>query len=58
LRIDLITVYDLAHLEGIAIPFHDGEKPPFSACRFRDPDRRADAVLGVIKVLARAASAS
>jgi hypothetical protein len=51
LRIDLLTVYDLDELEGIAIPFHDGEKPPFSSCRFRHPDRRHEAVLGLIKVL-------
>jgi hypothetical protein len=51
LRIDIVTIYDLAQLEGIAIPFHEGEKPPFSACRFRHPDRRPDAVLGLVKVL-------
>jgi len=51
LRINLITGYDLAQLEGIRIPFHGDEKPPFSACRFRFPDRRSEAVLGVIKVL-------
>jgi hypothetical protein len=51
LRIDLVTIYDLAQLEGIAIPFHEGEKLPFSASRFRHPDRRPEAVLGVIKVL-------
>ncbi len=51
LRIDLLTIYDLAQLEGIPIPFHDGEKPPFSACRFRHPDRRSEAVLGLVKVL-------
>jgi hypothetical protein len=51
LRIDLLTIYDLAQLEGIAIPFHVGEKPPYSTCRFRHPDRRSDAVLGVIKIL-------
>jgi hypothetical protein len=51
LRIDLLTIYDLRHLEGIPIPFHVGEKPPFSACRFRHPDSRKEAVLGVIKVL-------
>lgn len=51
LRIDLITAYDLSQLEGIQIPFHGEENPPFSASRFRHPDRRAEAVLGVIKVL-------
>ena len=51
LRIDLLTIYDLAQLEGIPIPFHEGEKPPFSARRFRHPDRRAEAVLGLVKVL-------
>lgn len=51
LRIDLITVYDPAHLEGIQIPFHGDEKPPYSACRFKYPDRRQDALLGLIKVL-------
>lgn len=51
LRIDLLTIYDVAQLEGIPIPFHVGEKPPFSACRFRHPDRHKEAVLGVIKVL-------
>jgi hypothetical protein len=51
LRIDLITIYDLAQLEGIPIPFHGDEKPPLSACRFKHPDRRAEAVLGLIKVL-------
>ena len=51
LRIDLITVYDLAQLEGIPIPFHGDEKPPLSACRFRHPGRRSEAVLGLVKVL-------
>ncbi|MEQ4204599.1 hypothetical protein [Actinopolymorpha sp. B9G3] len=51
LRIDLLTIYDLAHLEGIPIPFHGEETPPLSACRFRHPDRRSEAVLGLIKVL-------
>jgi len=51
LRIDLITVYDLAKLEGIRIPFHGDEEPPYSACRFKDPDNRRDALLGLIKVL-------
>jgi hypothetical protein len=51
LRIDLITIYDMAQLEGIQIPFHGDEKPPYSACRFRYPDRRSDAVLGLVKVL-------
>ena len=51
LRIDLLTIYDLDQLEGIAIPFHDGEQPPFSACRFRHPDRRNQAVMGLVKVL-------
>ncbi|MEQ4204029.1 hypothetical protein [Actinopolymorpha sp. B9G3] len=51
LRIDLITVYDPDHLEGIQIPFHGDEQPPYSACRFKYPDRRQDALLGLIKVL-------
>lgn len=51
LRIDLLTIYDLAQLEGIAIPFHVGEEPPFSACRFRYPESRSEGVLGMIKVL-------
>lgn len=51
LRIDLITVYDPAQLEGIRIPFHGDEKPPYSACRFKYPERRQDALLGLIKVL-------
>ncbi|WP_020577155.1 hypothetical protein [Actinopolymorpha alba] len=51
LRIDLITIYDLTQLEGIPIPFHGDEKPPLSACRFKYPDRRSEALLGLIKVL-------
>ncbi|MBM7784759.1 hypothetical protein [Tenggerimyces flavus] len=51
LRIDLITIYDPAHLEGIQIPFHGDEKPPYSACRFKYPDRRRDALLGLVKIL-------
>jgi hypothetical protein len=51
LRMDLITIYDLAQLVGIPIPFHGDEKPPYSACRFRHPDRRTEAVVGLIKVL-------
>ncbi len=46
----LITAYDLAQLEGIQIPFHGEENPPFSASRFRHPDKRTEAVLGLIKV--------
>lgn len=51
LRIDLITIYDPAHLEGIKIPFHGDEKPPYSACRFRYPNRRQEALVGLIKIL-------
>jgi hypothetical protein len=51
LRIDLIMVYDPAHLEGIRIPFHGDEKPPYSASRFKYPDRRQDALLSLIKIL-------
>ncbi|MEQ4204334.1 hypothetical protein [Actinopolymorpha sp. B9G3] len=51
LRIDLITIYDPAQLEGIRIPGHGDEKPPYSACRFKYPDRRQDALFGLIKVL-------
>lgn len=51
LRIDLITAYDLSQLVGIHIPFHGDENPPFSASRFRYPDKRAEAVLGLVKVL-------
>jgi hypothetical protein len=51
LRIDLILVYDPAHLEGIQIPFHGDEKPPYSASRFKYPDHRRGALLGLIKVL-------
>lgn len=36
---------------GIHIPFHGEENPPFSASRFRYPDKRAEAVLGLVKVL-------
>jgi hypothetical protein len=51
LRIDLITIYDPDQLEGIRIPGHGDEWPPLSACRFRYPDRRQDALRGLIKVL-------
>jgi hypothetical protein len=51
LRIDLVTVYDLALLDGIRIPFHGDEIPPLSACRFRYPDRRRQAVVGLVKIL-------
>lgn len=50
LRIDLITVYDLEQLVGIPIPFHGDEEPPLSSCRFKYPDRRSDALLGMIQV--------
>jgi hypothetical protein len=51
LRIDLIIVYDPAQLEGIQIPFHGDERPPYSAARFKYPDRRQDAVRGLLKIL-------
>jgi hypothetical protein len=51
LRIDLISIYDPDQLEGIRVPFHGDEQPPLSACRFKYPDRRQDALLGLVKIL-------
>jgi hypothetical protein len=58
LRLDLVLIYDLEHLEMAATPRDRGpiENSPggLQDCclfRFRDPDRKSEALLGIVKLL-------
>lgn len=57
-RLDLLLIYDFDHLEIPGMP-HDlepiegspGGLPDCCIFRFRDPDRKPDALLGLVKIL-------
>lgn len=48
LKVDLIVIYDLTQLELIPIQYEDGIGD--DAYRFRDSEKRSDAVLGFVKI--------
>ena len=49
IRIDVVVVYDLAQLEKIDIKYENGDIGE-GDYKFRFPERKADAVLGIIQV--------
>lgn len=51
LRIDILMVYDWEQLEPIPIVYDDAPEAEPCAFRFKEPHQKANALLGVIKIL-------
>ncbi|GAB3929534.1 hypothetical protein GCM10027613_48800 [Microlunatus endophyticus] len=49
-RLDIVTIYDSAHLRSVLHQYEGREDRKRDGFRFRDPDHKAAALLGVIKL--------
>jgi hypothetical protein len=50
MRLDLLTVYDRDHLEAVAVDHGDGGDEDPCEFRFLHPDRKSEALLGMVQL--------